>query len=135
MGDVADFMSDDSQQFLVGHDVHQGREYTYTAVRAGEGVHVGDVVDLEVQRDPFYIRQSLRESVQSLGIRTSGIAYLVVLVHPGDVFLYVIGHVCIGQSSGLYRFRSPGGGFADVELCLCRCRSKQEECSDKCAEE
>jgi len=135
VGDVADFMSDDSQQFLVGHDVHQGREYTYTAVRAGEGVHVGDVVNLEVQRDPFYIRQSLRESVQSLGIRTSGIAYLVVLVHPGNVLLHIFGHVGVGQCSGLYSFCGTGGGFSDVELCLCRCRSKQEECSDKCAEE
>ena len=128
-------MADDSQQLFIRHDVHQRGEYPDAAVRTGKGIHVGDVVDFEVQRDSFYVCQPLCEPVQPFGVGTFGIAYLVVLVHPGNVLLHIFGHVGVGQCSGLYSFCGTGGGFPDVELCLYRGCSKKEKCSGKSAEE
>ena len=47
---VPDFVPDDRHQFVVVHQIHQGAEDADRTVAASEGIDVGHLVNLEVER-------------------------------------------------------------------------------------
>ena len=49
--------------------------------------------------------------------------YLIVLVHPVNIFFYIFSHLLIGQRNCLCSFHSATYGFFQIELCHCRYRA------------
>ncbi len=120
-------MADDTQEFFVGHDVHQRREDADTAVGAGERVDVDDIVDLEIQRDAVGVGQSFGQPVEPERVGVVIGADRVVFVHPVDILLDVGGHLFVGQRGGLRYLGGAADCFFQIELRLCRHRGGQAQ--------
>ena len=95
--DVSYFMSDNTEEFVVVHDVHKRGEYAHAAVGACESVYVNHEIYLEVQGYTVGVGYSFGESAQTLGVFAVFGVNLVVAVHPVYRFLYIVGHLGVGE--------------------------------------
>ena len=120
MGDMSHLVTDDAQQLLVGHDVHQRREDADAAVGTSERVDIDDVIHLEVERYAVGIGESLGQACETYGIRIIGRANGVVGVHPVDILFDISGHLLVGERGGLRSFDGAADGFLEIELRLHR---------------
>ena len=61
-------MADHAEELLIVHQVHQTRIDAHATVRAGEGVDLISLVDLEIERNAIDLGETAAEGGQSLGI-------------------------------------------------------------------
>ena len=115
--DMADFVANDSHEFIVIHDVHQRGENAHATVRACKGVDVDYMEYFKVQRYSIGIRYTLGKLAQTNSI---GIVFGkngVVLVHPVDRLLDVRRHLGISKSDSLRSLGDRVPEFFEIQLC------------------
>ena len=130
MSNVANFVSDNTEQLFIGHNIHQRREYTNTTISTSKGVYVDNIINFEVQRNAFNVGQSCRKLLQTNGVGVIVGANLIVFVHPIDVFLDVIYHVGITQSNCFHSFCCTADSLFKIKLSHCRhCAQHADSCN------
>ena len=123
MSHVPYFVTDYTQQLFITHDVHQRRKNTDTAISTCKRIHINHIVYLEIQRNAFHFIQAFGQLFQTDCVWIIIGTYLIVLVHPVNIFFYIFSHLLIGQRNCLCSFHSATYGFFQIELCHCRYRA------------
>ena len=103
---MADFVADDSQSLIVGHDVQQPRIYSHASVRACKCIDIVGLVHLEIERGAVHFGQSLGHSPYSLDISVRLRKDGVLLVELGDGLGYICRHLLVCESGCLSEFLS-----------------------------
>ena len=75
--------------------------------------------------DSVSLRDAGGKFAQTHGVRVVLGQHGVVLVHPVHGFLYVCGHLGVGQGQGLHGLRSAAYGLFQIELSGYRCGPNQ----------
>ena len=94
---VADFVPDDRHQFVVVHQIHQGAENADRTVAAGEGIDVGHIVNLEIERQPVDLGDTLGQTFEAGPVLGCLIGDGVVGVHPCYGFAAQLCDVAVAQ--------------------------------------
>ena len=113
---MAYLMPDYTKQLFVAHNIHQRGEHTHTAVGTCKGIHINNIINLEIQRYPLNTCQPLRELVQTDCVRIVSRGYRIMLIHPVDIFLHIFGHLFISKGHGLYRICGSPYRLFQIEL-------------------
>lgn len=100
-GDMADFVADHAQQFVVRHHVHDAGIDPDAAVCAGESVHLVLLVHLEVQRNAVHGSQPFRQVPQTLRVGVALGQDLALGVELGDVLVDIGLDLLVGDGQGL----------------------------------
>ena len=114
-GDMADFMADHPEQFVVRHHVHDAGVHADAAVGARESVHLVFLVHFEVQRNAVHGRQALGQVAETLRVGVGLRQYLALGIELGNILVDIGLHLLIGQGHGRRGDHTPLEKAARIE--------------------